>query len=114
QRVFGVISERPTTLITCPLVEEQGFGLMDAGFQAREFESGSSREILKLFEDAATQLQAAELRQDKHSFDLRILTALIDERAAAGDLAIHAGSHKSHVGLPEPLHRQQVITLRRI
>src|SRR5262245_1626691 len=101
-------------LIACPLVQEQGLGLMDASFEAREFKPGSSRAILKLFEDAATQLQPAELRQDEHSFDFRILPALVDERAAAGDFAVHAGGEESHVGLSQRLHRKQVIALRRV
>src|SRR5690242_5407857 len=101
-------------LITCSLVQQQGFGLMDTRFEARERQPGSPRAILKLFEDAATQLQAAELRQDEHSFDLGVLSALIDERATAGDLAVHAGGQESNVRLSKSLNRQQVIALRRI
>src|SRR5262245_64142826 len=86
-------------LIACPLVQEQGLGLMDASFEAREFKPGSSRAILKLFEDAATQLQPAELRQDEHSFDFRILPALVDERAAAGEDRKSTRLNSSHLGI---------------
>src|SRR5262249_14041600 len=68
----------------------------------------------KLFENAATEPQSTELRQDEHSFDLRVLGALIDKRAAAGDLAIHAGGEESHVRLSERFHRQQMVALHRV
>src|SRR5262245_4991568 len=87
---------------------------MNARFEARYFETGRPRERLKLFEDAAAELQAAEFRQDVHPFDLSILLILIDIRATAGDRAVHNGGEESYVGLSKRIHRQQMVTLRRI
>ena len=114
QRVARIRSERPAALVSRFLIESNRLGLRHAGFEASEFESRLLGERLQFGKDAATNFQAAKFWQDIHPLDLGVLSVLVDKRATADDLAVHAGAEESHVWPAQRFNGQQMIALRRV
>src|SRR5262249_47420818 len=87
---------------------------VNAGLQASQGESRVTGNRLQFRQHAATNLQPAELRQNKHPLDLRILAVVVDNRSTADHAAVHASGEERHVGLPKGIDREQVVAFSRV